>query len=150
MAIELHFSSISVGASVDQQTGNLSVFDVVEEVRTPQLPVQLQSVVLSLVWKNFQKEEFKGKIVIHLMTPDGNSQMVGTGDLNIKNEQKRVKAVLRFGGFPMKDEGLHRFNVAWIDENDQKHGETDLEFEVIRVAQVAQGVPPSNKPTITH
>ncbi len=39
MALKPNFSALSLSGSVDQQTGNLSVFDVMEEIRVPQLPV---------------------------------------------------------------------------------------------------------------
>ena len=150
MSLELQFSALSVGASVDQQTGTLSVFDVIEEVRTPQLPVHLQSIVIALVWKNGLDTEFDGKMVIDLVTPDGAQQMVGQGDLIVRSDQKRVKAVLRFGGFPLLHFGQHRFVVTWYDGTQTKRGEETLPFEVVQITQVAQGAPPAKKPPVTH
>ena len=89
MSLKLQFASLSMGASVDQQTGHLSVFDVLEEIRVPQLPVQLQTLVISLALEKTIPEEFMGKLMIHLLLPDGKQQMVGNGDLSVPPEQRR-------------------------------------------------------------
>lgn len=150
MALKLHFASLSLGASVDQQTGNLSVFDLVDEIRAPQVPVNLQSLVISLALENTRQEEVRGKVLIHLLTPDGKQNLLGQGELNVPREQKRVKAVFRFGGFPVFSFGAHRFVVSWLNDAGTKQGEAILDFEATQVAQVAQGVPPTEKPPMAH
>ena len=150
MSLKIHFSSLSVGASVDQQTGNLSVFDVLEEVRTPQLPIHLQSLVISLALEKLNSDEFSGKMIIHLLTPDGHQQIVGSGDMRIPQEQKRMKAVFRFGGFPVNQLGVHRFVLSCLNQSAVKIAESVLDFEVMQVTQVAQGIPPAEKPPLAH
>ena len=142
MALKLHFASLSVGASVDQQTGNLSVFDMVEEVRTPQVPIHLQSLVISLALEKTVPGAASGKLFIHLLTPDGKQSLVGSGEMAVPGDQKRMKAVFRFGGFPVQQFGSHRFVVSWVNPGGTKEGEAILDFEAIQVAQVAQGAPP--------
>ena len=149
--LKLHFASLSLGASVDQQTGNLSVFDVLEEVRTPQLPIHIQALVISLALEKEDPKAFNGKMVIHLLTPDGKQQIVGNGDMKIPAEQKRMKAVFRYGGFPVMAYGAHRFVLSWLDGDGTKVGEALLDFECVQVSQVAQGVQPEGqKPPIQH
>ncbi len=150
MSIKIHFVSLSLGASVDQQTGNLSVFDILEEVRTPQVPIHLQSLVISLVLEKKEEGEFNGKMMIHLLTPDGGQQLVGTGDMKIPTEQKRMKAVFRFGGFPVSQFGAHRFVLSCLNQAGGKIGEALLNFDVIQVTQVAQGIAPAEKPRLAH
>lgn len=150
MALKVHFACLSVGAAVDQQTGSLSVFDILEEVRTPQVPIHLQSLVISLVLEKFQPNEFAGKMVIHLLTPDGRQQVVGSGDMKIPPEQKRMKAIFRFGGFPVNHLGAHRFVLSCLNQAGTKIAESILDFEVIQVTQVAQGVAPDEKPPLAH
>lgn len=150
MALKLHFASLSLGASVDQQTGQLSVFDLVEEIRAPQLPIHLQSLVISLALENTHHEQVVGKVLIHLLTPDGKQNLLGQGELNVPTEQKRMKAVFRFGGFPIYHFGGHRFVVSWVNQAGTKQGEAILDFEAVQVTQVAQGVPPAEKPPISH
>ena len=139
-----------MGASVDQQTGNLSVFDLIEEIRTPQVPVHLQSLVISLALEKLDTSEYSGKMVIHFLSPDGNQQVVGTGDMKIPKEQKRMKAVFRFGGFPIFQMGAHRFVLSCVNQAGAKVAESILDFEVIQAAQVAQGLGPSDKPPLAH
>jgi hypothetical protein len=150
MALKLHYASLSLGASVDQQTGNMSVFELVEEIRTPQVPIHLQSLVIAISLTNVKGEEFRGKIFIHIITPDGKQGMVGNGELHCPAEQRRMRAVFRFGGFPIAAFGAHRFVVSWVDSSGAKVGEAILDFDVVQVAQVAQGVQPSDKPTLAH
>jgi len=150
MSVKIHFVSLSLGASVDQQTGNLSVFDILEEIRTPQVPIHLQSLVISLALEKQEPGDFTGKMMIHLLTPDGQQQNVGTGDMKIPPEQKRMKAVFRFGGFPVSQFGKHRFVLSCLNQAGAKIAEGLLDFDVIQVTQVAQGVAPSQKPTLAH
>ena len=150
MALKLRFAALSLGASVDQQTGNLSVFDVIEEVRTPQVPFHLQSLVISLLLEKQDETPFTGKMVIHLLTPDGKQAVVGSGDLKVPNEQKRVRAVFRFGGFPVTMFGAHRLVLSWLNLTGSKIGEAILDFEVVQVAQVAQGNMPNERPPLAH
>lgn len=126
------FSSLSLSASVDQQTGSLSVFDIVDEIRTPQVPVHIQSLVLSFVWEKKDPAHFDGRVFIHCLTPDGKQSMIGNGDLKIPADQKRVKALFRLGGFPLQSFGSHRFVVSWLNAAGVKEGESILDFEVIQ------------------
>ena len=146
----MHFACLSLGASVDQQTGQLSVFDIVEEIRAPQLPLHLQSFVISLTLEKATATPAQGKMLIHFLTPDGKQSMVGSGDMQVPAEQKRMKAVFRFSGFPIHQFGQHRFVLSWTDAHGTKEGEALLDFEVIQITQVAQGVPPAEKPPMTH
>jgi hypothetical protein len=150
MSLKLRFASLSLGASVDQQTGNLSVFDLVEEIRTHQVPLHLQSLVISLVLERKDPGEFQGKILIHLFTPDGKQAMVGSGELKVPADQRKMRAVFRFGGFPVAAFGPHRFVLSWLNVTGAKIGEALLDFDVIQTTQVAQGVATSDKPELAH
>jgi len=150
MSLRLHFASLSLGASVDQQTGHLSVFDLIEEIKTPQLPIQLQSLVISLTLEKTVPETVAGKMYIHFLTPDGKQALVGSGELNVPAEQKRMKAVFRFGGFPIQQFGSHRLVLSWLNGAGTKEGEALLDFDVIQVAQVAQGMPSTERPPVSH
>jgi hypothetical protein len=150
MALKLHFASLSLGASVDQQTGHLSVFDLVEEIRAPQLPIHIQSLVISLSLEKTVPQAATGKMFIHVIAPGAQPALVGSGDMAVPAEQKRMKAVFRFGGFPIQAFGSHRFVLSWVNPQGVKEGEALLDFDVIQMAQVAQGIPPSEKPPISH
>lgn len=150
MSLKLHFAALSVSASVDQQTGNLSVFDVIEEIRTPQLPIQLPQLVVSLSLEKTKPEATNGKMFIHLITPDGTQNLVGNGEMAVPAEQKRMKAVFRFGNFPVQQFGRHRLVLSWTNPTGAKQGEAILDFEVSQFTQVAQGMAPSEKPPVSH
>lgn len=130
------FSALSLSASVDQQTGSLSIFDVVDEIRAPQLPIHVQTLVLTMVWEKIVAGHFDGRIFIHVITPDGKQGLVGNGELKVPNDQKRVKAVFRLGGFPLQQFGAHRFVVSWVNAAGVKEGEILLDFDVLKSGEV--------------
>lgn len=146
------FSSLSLSASVDQQTGSLSVFDVVDEIRTPQVPVHIQMLVLSLVWEKAPNAgHFDGRVFIHILTPDGKQAIIGNGELKIAAEQRRVKALFRLGGFPLGQFGSHRFVMSWVNAAGEKEGENLLDFDVVQVAEPPSGPGnPAGKSGISH
>ena len=150
MELRLNFASLSVGAAVDQQTGNLSIFEVVEEIRTPVVPIHLQSLVISLAFELSQPYAFEGYVDIHIKKPDGFSDAIGKGELKIPPDKKRIKVVFRFGAFPISAFGRHLFELVWSDAAGNEMGRGDIPFEVVKVVQVAQGVAPSNPPENTH
>lgn len=142
MALRHVFSALSMSASVDQQTGSLSVFDVIEEIRAPQLPVHLQSMVISMVLEKTNGAQVQSKVWIHALSPDGQQKLIGSGELQVPAERKRIKAVFRFSGFPVASFGSHRVVVSWSDMTGKKFGESIFDFDVIQVTHVAQaGLP---------
>ena len=76
--------------------------------------------------------------------------MVGNGEIQVPAEQKRMKAIFRFGGFPITQFGRHRFVLSWLNPANTKVGEALLDFDVVQVTQVAQGMEPSEKPKMAH
>jgi hypothetical protein len=142
----MSFASLSLSASVDQQTGQLSVFDVVDEIRTPQVPIHIQTLVLSIILDKSNIEAYSGKLFIHLITPDGKSNQIGNGDLKIPPEQKKLKAVFRLGGFPILQFGRHRFVLSWANDQMKKEGEALIDFDVIQVNQQTQPQVPGGNP----
>jgi hypothetical protein len=106
--------------------------------------------VISLILEKTEPGEFNGKVMIHLLMPDGVQQMVGSGDMKVPTEQKTMKAVFRFGGFPVSKFGQQRFVISCLNQSGVKIAESILDFEVIQVTQVAQGVAPTDKPPLAH
>ena len=148
--LTLKFSSLSLGAAVDNQTGNLSVFEVVEEIRSPQVPFQMGQLCICTIFEKKQDVQIDAKVFIHVIPPDGQQQKVGSGDVKIPKEKRKMKAVFRLGGFPVSSFGVHKFVVSWTDNQQKKVGEAILEFDAVQFTQVAQGVPPQDPPAHTH
>lgn len=137
------FTALSLSASVDQQTGSLSVFDIVDEIRAPQVPIHVQMLVLTLVWeKALGTGHFDGRIFIHILTPDGKQALIGNGELKIPADQKRVKALFRLAGFPLHQFGSHRFVISWVNAAGVKEGEKLLDFDVVQFVEGAPTAPP--------
>jgi hypothetical protein len=137
-SLKCAFSALSLSASVDQQTGSLSVFDVVDEIRSPQVPFHMQAMTLTFVWEKLVSAHFDGRVFIHILTPDGKQALIGNGELKIPSDQKRVKAVFRLGGFPLVQFGAHRFVVSWVNAAGAKEGESILDFDVLKMPEQPQ------------
>ena len=78
-----------MGASVDQQTGNLSIFDLVEEIRAPEIPMQLPGLVISLALEKETPAAFDGKIWIIGVTA---ASLFGTSFLGSRAEAMTIPA----------------------------------------------------------
>lgn len=150
MSVKIQFSSLSLGASVDQQTGTLSVFDILEEIRVPQLPIHLQSLVISIIIEKSDAPEFNGKMLIHLLTPDGKQVSLGNGELKIHAEQRKMKAVFRFGGFPVMQFGRHRFVLSCLNASGTKVAESLLDFDTLQAEAAPQVVPTGDRGPLAH
>lgn len=138
MSLKVHFSALSLSASVDQQTGVMSVFDVLEEIRAPKVPIALPSLVIALSMEKLIPEAFEGEIFIHHVLPSGQNHKVGSGGLKTPANQRRVKAVFRFGGFPIVEYGRHRIVVSWTNQKSEKIGEEIFDFDVLEVPAANQ------------
>ena len=150
MSLKLTFVGLSLGAAVDQQTGSMSVFEIVEEIRVPQLPIQIQSFVLTLSFHRETLGQFDGRILIHLITPDQQQQMIANGELKIPAEQSRFKAIFRFGAFPVVQYGNHRFVISCLNEAQMKVTEGLVDYEVIQVNQANPVAPPPQTLRLAH
>ena len=150
MALKLHFASLSFGASVDQQTGSLSVFEIIDEIRAPQVPIQLPQIVISLSLEKTHEESAQGKLFIHLITPDKKQALVGSGEIAIPSDQRRMKAVFRMGGFPIHQFGPHRFVLSWLNSMGVKEGEALLDFDTLQAPHIAQGAAPGSNPELPN
>ncbi len=150
MALKLHFASLSFGASVDQQTGSLSVFEIIDEIRAPQVPIQLPQIVISLSLEKTHEEASQGKLFIHLITPDKKQALVGSGEIAIPADQRRMKAVFRMGGFPIHQFGQHRFVLSWLNSMGVKEGEALLDFDTLQAPHIAQGAAPGSNPELPN
>jgi hypothetical protein len=71
--------------------------------------------------------------------------------MNVPVEQRRMKAVFRFGAFPIQAFGAHRFVLSWLDSTNKKIGEALLDFHVSQATQVAQALDQNQaKPALQH
>jgi hypothetical protein len=147
MTLRIQFTTLALGASIDQQTGALSIFEILDEVRAAQLPIQMGQMVLAISLEKLVRHAVRGKIFIHLITPDEKQVMIGNGDLEVPENQRRLKAVFRLAGFPFSQTGRHRFVISWVNSEGQKESEGIIDLEVL--TQPAE-IPGPNTSSGTH
>ncbi len=140
--IALRFAGLSLGAAVDHQTSNLSLFDVLDEIRTAQIPCTLQTLVASFILEKQEAVDFNGKLLIQLVPPQQPALALGSGEIRMTADQRKMKAVFRFGSFPIHHSGTHRLVMACrpsVDQpthpNTQPLLEVSLSFDVLLLSQ---------------
>jgi hypothetical protein len=89
-------------------------------------------------------------MLIHLMSPDGDQQIIGSGDIRMTPDQGRMKACFKFAGFPVAHFGSYRFVLSFVNAGGNKIGETILSFESIQVSQAGPVVAAETKPGLAH
>ena len=134
MSVKIQFAALSAGASVDQQTGRLSVFDVVEELKVPDLPLRVPNLVISLIAGKTTSKEIKGSMKVLLKDPSGRVRELGTNPIGFPENRKRLKAVFRFSGFPVEEAGVHILTVDYQGAAGKSLAKTEIEFSVLHVA----------------
>ncbi|MBN21857.1 MAG: hypothetical protein CL678_11305 [Bdellovibrionaceae bacterium] len=150
MSVTLEFACLSLGVAVDQQTGSLSVFDVLEEMRAPQVPFQIPTLVISMIFLNHTGQKREGSFDMEVLDSEGNRIKIGQGQLSFPPSRKRMKAVLRMGAFPIHHFGEQKLFVKWQGEGVGFSGEQEFGFEAIQMPQVAQGSPQAQSSDETH
>jgi len=138
------FGCVSLGASVDQQTGRLSVFDILEEVHSAQVPTQIPLLVISLLLERRNPEDSNLRFQLFHIPPSGGENLIGAGDLNFPARKSKMKAIFRFNHLPLADFGRHSIRVEWknIDTQDESSWQGGFEVLAIRV----QGGATTNSP----
>ena len=131
--IKLNMACIASGASIDSGTGNLTLFNIIEEVRIPKesLPISIPELAfvgsftrldVKITTMNFQLE-------YHL--PDGKIMPINKSQAPFQGD--RVRLVMRLNGMPIEKLGRHRLRINWdwpgCDVDDS--GSFDIFMDVI-------------------
>ena len=132
--ITIPYTLLSLSSSIDQQTGNLSVFELVEEINTLQVPVLMQQLTLSIGLKKSEPKPFLGTMIIHMITPSNKVHKLGATEVKMEStSRKSSRTVVKFSNFPINEEGKTRFVVSLLDSENKKVAEGISDLEVIKV-----------------
>jgi len=122
----MEFFIVSEELSIDQQTNRLSVFNVLEQIASPNFPVQLLSATAVSLWvANPGDEERDFQCTLRVISPNGDCSDFPS---NFRFRARRHRVIQRLKGFPINEPGVLRFEVMLNGEYQASH-----EVDVARV-----------------
>lgn len=130
-------------SSVDQQSNNVSLFDIFEALEVGvnptvgtkasddpkfNIPIQYQIVTL---WTVAGTKNDSGEIRITLINPDGKEKILVNTDLRFPPEKKRMRTINQIQGLPADKSGDYHFIVELKQEEKfQKVADLPLEVKI--------------------
>lgn len=119
----LEFFVVSEGVSVDQQTNQLSLFSVIEQVTSPDFPLVLPYAAAVSLWMAEAGDNGRDfQCMLRIILPDGGQHDFPT---NFTFRARRHRVIQRILGFPINEPGLLRFEVFLNGEYAASH-EVDI------------------------
>lgn len=141
-------SIVCTGASVDQETNNLSIFNMIEEISIFEKQLQAAtkdgnkervaplSFELVTLWrKNVKNEGISAQEKIELLDPDDKILQKIEHPILMKSEHKRLRNRIKISGFKITAPGDYTFRI-YIKEGDAKDyrfgGETKITVNILK------------------
>jgi hypothetical protein len=130
----LEFFVVSQGVSVDKFTNQLSLFNVLEQVVTPDFPFPLPFAVAVSLWMKEEGDESRDfQCMLRVNLPNGKEHEFTS---NFTFSARRHRVIQRFQGFPIDEPGVLRFQVLLNGEHRASH-----EIDISRIDD--SGLPPN-------
>lgn len=138
--LQHRWSILCTKSSVDVQSNNLSLFNVIEQIniktelfaskKAGAIPMDLELVTL---WeKAVNGQEVKGDIEVELQDPDGKS--LGKFPYVVSVPKKRLRHFMRFNGLPVTDKpGRYTFKIRKREKTGEEFievGEVPIEVNI--------------------
>lgn len=121
----MEFFIVSEELSIDQQTNRLSLFNVLEQIASPNFPsVLLSAAAVSLWVAEPGDDERDFQCALRVIPPGGSHRDLTT---NFKFRSRRHRVIQRLQGFPINEPGVLRFEVLLNGEYQASH-----EVDVVR------------------
>jgi len=139
MKLSIPLATLSQGASVDQQTGRLSIFEVIEEIPVVSLPTYIPNAVIALILDKELADQSNIRFEIYHDAPGADSVQVASTPFKLPPDKRRIKLLFRFSGIPIQSLGSHKLRIELIDDNETKLVKSNLGIEVFQTPQVAHG-----------
>lgn len=130
---------------IDQETNNLSVFNIIEEINIPSsalkesvdknlkdtIKVIPMVVELITLWRKLiPSEEVNGRTKVELIDPEKKVLQIIDNQLSIKSEHKTLRNRIRMSGIKVSKSGEYKFRVS-ASENGQEYIEVGfLSFNI--------------------
>lgn len=146
--IKLNFAALATGAAIDSHTGNLTLYNMLEEVRVPKerLPLAIPEVAFVGAFTRLDAGLASMGFQLEYIMPSGRVIDVSKSETRFQGDRMRV--VMRLNGMPIEEFGRHRFRVQWnwkgtSGDADDNEGSFDVFLDVLPAENAAPaGAPP--------
>lgn len=128
-------------SSVDQQSNNVSLFDVFEALEVgikpatniktsdnPEFNIPIQYQIVSL-WTINDAKNNEGEVRITLINPDGKEKILVSSDLRFLADKRRLRSINQIQGLPVNKSGDYHFIVE-LKQEEKFQKVADLPLEV--------------------
>jgi hypothetical protein len=123
----LEFFLVSERCATDQVTNKLSIFEVLEEVRSSTFPASIYSAVAITLWRADPEDinlDFQANLVLHL--PDGTQHTFAT---NFRMTSPRHRTLQRLQGIQLNSPGELRFEMTLNGRHIADHFVTVIQMQ---------------------
>ncbi len=143
------WSMICSGVSIDRQTNNLSIFNVIDQIRVPknglvraegqsgkegQLAVPISFNLLTLWERPTSDTEERASVEIRVVEPDKKVRKIASYELTFASGIKRLRSISPWGGIRVSSSGLYDFKL-FLKEDGQsifrEVGNVHLDIEIL-------------------
>lgn len=117
----MEFFIIAEEVSVDQQTNRLSLFNVLEQVASPNFPVRLLSALAVSLWMAEEGDDnCEFQCMLHIILPNGDKLNVPS-NFTFPAHARRHRVLQRIQGIPLDGPGVLRFEIFLNGEYQASH-----------------------------
>ncbi len=137
--IKLNYAALATGASLDSGTGNVTLFNVLEEVRVPQdrLPIAIPEVAFVGSFTRLEPTVTKMGFTLDYIMPNGKTITVNKSEPQFQGD--RIRIVMRLNGMPVEAFGRHKLRLIWRwghlalagSEEDDREASFDIFLDVL-------------------
>ena len=141
--IKLNFAALATGAAIDSHTGNLTLFNMLEEVRVPKdrLPLAIPEVAFVGAFTRLDPSLTSIGFQLDYLMPGGRTIAVNKSETRFQGDRMRV--VMRLNGMPIEEFGRHRFRVQWSWKGAGSSEDNEGSFDVFLDVLPADGLAPA-------
>ncbi|MCX6702596.1 MAG: hypothetical protein NTW60_01900 [Candidatus Wolfebacteria bacterium] len=152
MNIQHRWSIICSGVSIDQQSNNLSLFNIIEQIRIPKnhlveikeggekklvIPVPFNLINL---WSRASSDVAeKVDVEIKLIDPSGKARKVGAFTLKFDSKIERIRSKSQYSGIKASSSGVYTFRM-YVKEKGQEDfrdiGSVHLNVEILPSSRI--------------
>ena len=139
--MKIIWAVICESSSTDQETNNISLFNLLDEIHLPEppnyaqeagnsliAPVRLSLVALFTRSESDQSEEQEARIVVHF-PDDGEPYIFGTFEVDLESVH-RLRAKFNLPGIPVRSEGEYLYRIQGLDQSEEWHDLFELPLRI--------------------
>ena len=139
---------LSSGVSVDQDSNNLTLFNIIDQIVIPRnqlvemtiatgekKPAAPVGFVLVSQWRKLQDNtDANGEVKVELLDPDGIMRQGAEYQINLPGKIERFRSRVQWGGVRVTTSGMYTFKISLKEEGQDEFvpvGEAYLKIQIV-------------------